>query len=56
MQLSMQQPEIEIRSDKEGVMMVWFTGVMTKIMTCAIIKKKKSNKHIVDNVSISSNR
>lgn len=55
MQTSVQQAEIEIRSDKEGVMMVGFTGVVTKIMTCVIIKKK-SNTQIIDNVNISSNR
>lgn len=41
----MQQPEIEIRRDKERVMMVRFTGVATKIMTC-VIKKKKATRRL----------
>lgn len=37
-------------------MMAGFTGVVMKIMTCAIISKtpKKSNRQVIDNVNISS--
>lgn len=52
---SRQQAEIEIRSDKEGVMKVEFTGVLTETMTCVINEEKKKTTLNVDNVNISSN-